>query len=112
MVESLTSPSVLAQNDRLLFSGFPAWNHNVLQLFGYNRQQHKTKTSDSDDCTVRSIVVVMKIRVSVSSSSKVQLRQPWQESSFVICKNAYTLFAHPVLCSDFIPRALRNSHFV
>ena len=57
-------------------------------------------------------MVVMKIRVSVPSSSKVQLRQPWQESSFVICKNAYMLFAHPVLCSDFIPRALRNSHSV
>ena len=42
-----------------------------------------TKTSDSDDCTVRSIVVVMKIRVSVSSLSKVQLRHPWQESIFV-----------------------------
>ena len=44
-------------------------------------------------------MVVMKIRVSVSSLSKVQLRHPWQESIFVICKNAYTLFAHPVLCS-------------
>ena len=44
------------------------------------------------------------IRVSVSSLSKVQIRHPWQESIFVICKNAYTLFAHPVLCSD--------SHFV
>ena len=41
------------------------------------------KTSDSDDFTVRSIVVVMKIRVSVSSLSKVQLRHPWQESIFV-----------------------------
>ena len=51
-------------------------------------------------------MVVMKICVSVSSLSKVQLRHPWQESIFVICKNAYTLFAHPVLCSDFTPRAL------
>ena len=31
-------------------------------------------------------MVVMKIRVSVSSLSKVQLRHPWQESIFVICK--------------------------
>ena len=57
-------------------------------------------------------MVVMKIRVSVYSLSKVQLSHLWQESIFVICKNAYTLFAHPVLCSDFTPRALRNSHFV
>ena len=69
------------------------------------------RTSDSDDCTVRSILVVMKIRVSVSSLSKVQLRHPWQESIFVICKNTYTLFAHPVLCSDFTPRALQKFTF-
>ena len=106
MIESLTRTSRLAQNDRLLVSCF--FRHNVLQSFGWNRQQHETKTSDSDDCTVRSIVVVMKIRVSVSSLSKVQLRHPWQESVFVICKNAYTLFAHPVLCSDFTPRALKK----
>ena len=75
------------------------------------RIDSKTKTSDSDDCTVRSIVVVMKIRVSVPSLSKVQLRHPWQESIFVICKNAYTLFAHPVLCSDFTLRALKKFTF-
>ena len=45
-------------------------------------------------------MVVIKIRVSVSSLSKVQLHHPWQESIFVICKNAYTLFAHPVQCSE------------
>ena len=56
-------------------------------------------------------MVVMKIRVSVSSLSKVQLRHPWQESIFVICKNLYTLFAHPVLCSDFTPRALNKFTF-
>ena len=56
-------------------------------------------------------MVVMKIRVSVSSLSKVQLRHPWQESIFVICKNVYTLFAHPVLCSDFTPRALKKFTF-
>ena len=68
-------------------------------------QQH------SDDCTVRSILVVMRIRVSVSSLSTVQLRHPWQKSIFVICKNAYALFAHPVLCSDFTPRALKKFTF-
>ena len=59
-------------------------------------------------------MVVMKNRVSVSSLSKVQLhvRHPWQESIFVICKNATTLFAHPVLCSDFTPRALKKFTFV
>ena len=56
-------------------------------------------------------MLVMKIRVSVSSLSKVQLRHPWQESIFVICKNAYTLFAHPVLCSDFTPRVLKKFTF-
>ena len=56
-------------------------------------------------------MVVMKIRVSVSSLSKVQLRHPWQESILDICKNAYTLFAHPVLCSDFTPRALKKFTF-
>ena len=54
---------------------------------------------------------VMKIRVSVSSLSKVQLSHPWQVSIFVICKNAYTLFAHPVLCSDLTPRALKKFTF-
>ena len=53
-------------------------------------------------------MVVMKIRVSVSSLSKVQLRHPWQESIFVICKNAYMLFAHPVQCSDFTPGGLKK----
>ena len=56
-------------------------------------------------------MVVMKIRVSVSSLSKVQLRHPWQESIFVIFKNEYTLFVHPVLCSDFTPRALKKFTF-
>ena len=56
-------------------------------------------------------MVVMKIRVSMSSLSKVQLRHPWQESIFVICKHAYTLFAHRVLCSDFTPRALKKFIF-
>ena len=56
-------------------------------------------------------MVVMKIRVSVSSLSKVQLRHPWQESIIVNCKNAYTLLAHPVLCSDFTPRALKKFTF-
>ena len=27
------------------------------------------------------------------------------------CKNAYTLFAHPVLCSDFTPRVLKKFTF-
>ena len=53
----------------------------------------------------------MKIRVSVSSLSKVQLHHPWQESIFVICKNSYTLFAHSFLCSDFTPRALKKFTF-
>ena len=56
-------------------------------------------------------MVVMKIRVSVSSLFKVQLRHPWQESIFVICKNSYTLFAHSVLCTDFTPRALKKFTF-
>ena len=49
-------------------------------------------------------MVVMKIRASVSTLSKVQLRHPWQE-------NVYTLFAHSVLCSDFTPRALKKFTF-
>ena len=53
-------------------------------------------------------MVVMEIRVSVFPLSKVKLRHPWQESIFVISKNAYTLFAHPVLCSDFTPRAFKK----
>ena len=57
------------------------------------------------------IVVVMKIRVFVSSLSKVQLRHPWQESVFVICKNAYTLYINLVLCSDFTPKALKKFTF-
>ena len=96
----------------VLFSGFPAWNHNVLQSFGYNREQHKTKTSDSDDCTVRSIVVVMKIRVSVFSLSKVQLRHPWQESIFDICKNAYTCLHILFFVRISHRRPSSNSHFV
>ena len=83
MVESLTRTSRHAQNDRLLvLCFFQDLQRGTIMYCNYlARQQHKTKT----DCTVRSIVVVMKIRVSVSSLSKVQLRHPWQESIFVIC---------------------------
>ena len=74
------------------------------------RKQHKTKTSDSD--TVRSIVVVMKIRVSVSSLSKVQLRHPWQESIFVICKT-HTRCLQILFYVRISHRGpSRNSHFL
>ena len=88
------------------------WNHNVLQSWGENRQRHITKTSDSDDCTVSCIVIVMKIRVSVSSLSKVQLRHPWQESVSLSVKT-HTSCLHILFYVRISHRGpSRNSHFV
>ena len=60
----------------------------------------------------RSIVVVMKIRVSVSSLSKVQLRYPWQESVFVQKRIVIRCLHTPFYVRISHRRPSRNSHFV
>ena len=89
MVESLTGHAC-SKRQTASFVLFQDFQRGTIMYCNYLARidSSKTKTSDSDDCTVRSIVVVIKIRVSVSLLYKVQLRHSWQENIFVTCKNA------------------------